>query len=812
MKKLVRSISGKIGQAAGLRQPEEVPPPPIEKPQPVYHIDSPQQGLTPKKDVIVSGWLVPAKDTHVAAMRIHNGGRHYRLPYGLLRADVADMHPHLDRTAAERSGFYKKISYVDGPLAIEIDYGEGFETLHSVDMRYSSEMLVDMLYNPDLGERWAEHQNLLENNKQYFYEEAPIENYERQPADPRLVAFYLPQFHPIAVNDKAWGTGFTEWTNVAAAMPRFVGHQQPLLPRDLGFYDLRLVETMKQQILLAKQHGIYGFCFYYYWFSGQKLLEQPLETFLGHKEWDFHFSICWANENWTKKWDGRDQETIVSQKYGRGDPLAFITDVESILLDPRYIRDNGKPVLTVFRAEDLKNPAGYVKVWREYFRKRHNQELQLVAIRAFNDNDPRSYGFDAGLDFAPQTAFFKKALFEAGEFPTVDVGNTLLDIHFQGQVTDYRKVALNQKLYETFDYPTYKSVTPSWDNDARRKGKGFVLYHSSPDLYAQWLDRVLRIETAQKESPLVFLNAWNEWAEGAMLEPSLHYGRAVLNRTTEILAKHSATTANRQRFPQYHIYRAPQTKLAVVVHAFYAEEWPYLQRQLSALGDVAYDLFVTINQENKQLATDIKKYKSDAHTYVVPNRGRDVLPFVWLGRRLEEVGYTYVLKLHTKKSQHRSDGKHWLQDLVGNLLPNESVVTKVLDRLEKGAALIGPTGHYVSLDRYMGANAHMLQQLLTSTSGAAKAKEILSQPSDYGYFAGTMFWARLDALKPLLDLHLLPEDFDPERRQIDATLAHATERLLSLLPIIQEKTIYQVDAQGLQPCPEVGTEEYQYAP
>lgn len=627
------------------------------------------------------------------------------------------------------------------------------------------------------------------------------------------MAMYLPQFHPFEENDKAWGRGFTEWNNVTTGQPRFIGHLQPILPKDLGFYDLRYEPKILEQIELAKKYGIYGFCFYYYWFSGRKIMDKPIESFISHKDWDFNFAICWANENWTKRWDGRDDEIIIAQEYKEDDPLTFIKDVEHILLDERYITEDGKPVLMVYRASELKDPSAYTKTWRRYFKEKHNKELQLVAFLSFDNQDPRDYGFDVALDFAPLSSFFKNHLFDNNSFPFVDVGNKLLDINFDGVVADYRRLAINEKLSMAYEFPVYHCVTPSWDNDARKKGKGFIFQHSNPDLYAEWLKRLIVEEQKVKDAPLIFINAWNEWAEGAILEPSMHLGHASLNRTAEVLAGASHNKENATNFPSYGLRKSPSVRLAVVVHLYYVDVWPDIKKRLETI-DEPYDLFVTLNGRDKDFNVTLSDKKIKIYSYILPNRGRDVLPFLFVLRRIQAAGYEYVLKLHSKKSPHRSDGSSWFEEVLDSLLPDTATVKSIYQHLEQpDTGMIGPKHHLVSLKRHMGSNAHILKHLLSRVYNGHIAEKVIAQPEKYPYFGGTMFWARLDALEGILKLQLMPDDFQSEHGQIDGTTAHAIERMLGAVCKLDDKKLYEVDGQGVHVFDrEEITEKYKYAP
>jgi lipopolysaccharide biosynthesis protein len=338
----------------------------------------------------------------------------------------------------------------------------------------------------------------------------------------RLIAFYLPQFHPIPENDAWWGKGFTEWTNVARARPLFRGHYQPHLPADLGFYDLRLPETRQAQADLAREYGIHGFCYYHYWFNGKRLLERPFAEVLASGKPDFPFCLCWANENWTRRWDGHDEEILVAQEYCEEDDKKHIHWLVDAFRDERYIRVGGKPLFLVYRANDLPDPSRTVSVWREQARKRGIGEIFLCRVESFagERDDPAKIGFDTAVEFQPDWCHFGPARHRGAN-----------------EVYDYASVLERMLRNEAPGYTRFPCVMPSWDNAARRRSGATILHGSTPQLYQQWLMRVLRTSAQSKGADgIVFLNAWNEWGEGNHLEPCQRWGRAYLEATRAALA------------------------------------------------------------------------------------------------------------------------------------------------------------------------------------------------------------------------------------------------------------------------------------
>ena len=347
----------------------------------------------------------------------------------------------------------------------------------------------------------------------------------------KLIAFYLPQFHPIPENDEWWGKGFTEWTNVARATPQFVGHYQPRLPGELGFYDLRVIEVQRRQVELAKKYGIFGFCFHYYWFGGKRLLDLPLKQFLDTPRVDFPFCLCWANENWTRRWDGLDNEVLVAQAHSPEDDLAFMESIEPALRDGRYIRVNGRPLLVVYRPSLLPNPRETTQRWRDYCATKKLGDLYLAAPQAFETVDPTSLGFDAALEFPPHKL--------AQGAPVLNGQMEIVNPDYQGSILDYFYLVESAKKVRRGTFTLFRGVCPSWDNEARKPGRGITYQNSTPDLYQNWLAEACRYAASEpdRDKRLVFINAWNEWSEGAYLEPDRRYGYAYLQATANALER-----------------------------------------------------------------------------------------------------------------------------------------------------------------------------------------------------------------------------------------------------------------------------------
>lgn len=571
----------------------------------------------------------------------------------------------------------------------------------------------------------------------------------------QVIAFYLPQFHAIPENDAWWGKGFTEWRNVTRALPQFEGHDQPRLPGDLGFYDLRTPGVMREQAALAREHGVGGFCFYFYWFDGRTLLEEPLRQWLADDTIEQPFCLCWANENWSRRWDGRADEILVGQNHSEQDDLAFISHVSDYLRDARYIRVDGKPLLLVYRPGLLPDAKATAARWRSWCRDNGVGEIFIAYTQSFDRADPSAFGFDAAVEFPPNLS----------TPANITAAQHLVNSEFRGQVLDWRELADDYTARPMPTYPLFPGVNCGWDNEARRSGRGRVFLHASPRRYRDWLRSTVerRLADVPQSDRLVFVNAWNEWAEGAVLEPDTRLGHAWLQATRDAL------------LPPANAGPRGAGAACVIIHAWYVEA---LDAVLASpvLDDPAIRLIVTTSFDKERAVRDALAARGTrAEVALFENRGRDILPFLHVAGRLLDEGEQVVLKLHTKQSRHLENGERWREELVQRLASasrHESIRKAFDDDARLG--LVAPEGHLLPVQSYLGANGPHLDYLHTRLGLRRPLDEAAS------FASGSMFWVRLEALRPLLDAHLDTWEFEDEAGQIDGTFAHAIERVFAL--------------------------------
>ncbi len=362
--------------------------------------------------------------------------------------------------------------------------------------------------------------SLLQHSKGQSEEFVPITDkpYVFNPSLPKLLAYYLPQFHAIPLNDKNFGKGFTEWSNVARSVPLFEGHHQPQIPYDVGFYDLSHVDVMYRQVELAKMYGISGFCFYYYWFSGQPILEKPLHNWLNHKDLDMDYCFFWANESWTNTWWGGQNELLIEQKYLPGEERSFVKDLLPFFEDSRYIKINNRPLLIVYKPWLLSRERfiEYFDGVRQGVKKAGFDDLYLVNVENFS-NSVEQWGFDAAVEFFPMGIENKSKTFV----------NRKVLADSKLQTWSLEPFLKNKDYLYPSNHKVFKSIFATWDNSARTAFKKAFRYEGiTPETFTVWLNDIIKYtkENNSDQEQYIFINAWNEWAEGAHLEPDVRYG------------------------------------------------------------------------------------------------------------------------------------------------------------------------------------------------------------------------------------------------------------------------------------------------
>lgn len=344
------------------------------------------------------------------------------------------------------------------------------------------------------------------------------------------IAFYLPQFHPIAENNEWWGEGFTEWTNVAKAKSLFKTHIQPRIPSDLGFYDLRLPEAREAQAQLATHYGLHGFCYYHYWFHGRRLLERPINDLLNSTRPDFPFCLCWANESWSRRWVGDDKQVLIHQTYSFDDDINHGSYLADVFSDSRYIKLDGKPLFLIYRPSSLPNPLESLARLAAGCKAKGILRPYFVAVDAHHVGyDYRQVGFDDILAFSPQLGVSSPDAFTDERSLTKLLRNLRLGIRSSKLKVFDELEERNKMAALSRPFPVIPSCFVSWDNSPRRGREGIIYTNSSPHLFqASLADACVKAKEHPNQHSLVFINAWNEWAEGNYLEPDLDHGHAYL--------------------------------------------------------------------------------------------------------------------------------------------------------------------------------------------------------------------------------------------------------------------------------------------
>jgi lipopolysaccharide biosynthesis protein len=570
------------------------------------------------------------------------------------------------------------------------------------------------------------------------------------------IAFYFPQFHPFPENDLFWGKGFTEWANISKTVPLFVNHNQPRLPGELGFYDTRLNEVLRDQIRIAKNYGIHGFCFHHYWFMGRKVMRAPYNHILSDPTLDIPFCLHWANEPWTVRWDGLSKSgVLLDQIHTPEDDIAFIKDIEPALKDKRYIKIDGKPLLIIYRPSLFPDIKSTVMRWNKYCQEQGIGQLYLATMQTSFEGmvDPKQYGFDAAIEYPPHNT------------PLDDIKDTMQLFYptFNGHVFDYKQALQNTIKKSTPPYTWFRGVLPDWDCSPRRLNSD-IMVNSNPTLYQAWLSSHCKYTKQHRidNERYIFINAWNEWAEGAYLEPDRKWGFNYLQST-------------------YNALKHFDRRIAVVAHIFHEDLLDEFINYFSNIPQI-FDLYISTKPSAVSLIRKKCEVLSLAHKIDVRatvNKGRDIGPLLVEFKDVYR-DYDYVCFVHSKKNQmYQNQSEKWRKYLLDNLMGNSDTVNSIWDQFRKDSKL-----GFVYPAPFPPIKSMMVwgSNLNKATKLAFKLQIKLNKQIVPEYPAGSMFWFRPHALQPLLNLHLGYDDFEPgSERMNDGTLAHAIERLFCLV-------------------------------
>ena len=405
----------------------------------------------------------------------------------------------------------------------------------------------------------------------------------------KVISLYLPQFHVIEENNKFWGKGFTEWTNVKKSKPKFIGHHQPRIPGDffgyLGYYDLTDIKSIEKQIKLAKSHGIYGFGIYYYWFSGKKLLEKPIDLFLKNSYLNFNFLLIWANENWSKRWNGEDKEILIKQEYKENDPYNFIKDIKKYIKDKRYIKIDNKPVIGLYEPRSIPNLKKTITIWRETSRELGVGEIFILI--SINNNKLQNLQnlklFNAAYEFPPRHSFNNNRSLNRKTF----IYSELL----------YKSNYFNDSNINFNSFPFFRGSMVEWDNCPRIQKCSIFNYYSPEQFYI--FNKIIvdwTLKHYNNDLRFIFINAWNEWGEGSYLEPDSKYGYASLNSLSKAIFNISYSEITDS---------IGENRIAVILHIFNEDSIKEIINKINNIPYI-YDLFIYIDK--KINIDNIKKY------------------------------------------------------------------------------------------------------------------------------------------------------------------------------------------------------------
>ena len=619
-----------------------------------------------------------------------------------------------------------------------------------------------------------------------FEEALPIDLAGVSPGAVRILAFFLPQFHRDAVNEQAWGRGFTEWRNVTKARPLFAAHQQPKLPADLGFYNLTNPDAWREQQELASRFGVEGFVLYHYWFAGVCPLEASLRTLLAHPEIDQRFCLCWANESWTRRWDGGNEEVILGQDYAGESPELLADYLLPFLRDSRCIRDGDRPLYLVYRPDALPDPADFLGRLRAQLRS-HGLEISLGRVLSFraDPQDALAGLFDFAVQFPVHGSHGQvnpcvatkplREVFDPLQLTKTSVMNYIAWAHEQARC--YQQLLVGS----AGGVPVFPTVMPDFDNTARRGNRGGTLFvnHRS-HAFREWTEAVLqmvrRINFVKQRrfvrQPFLFLASWNEWAEGSVMEPSLQLGYHHLNELYRACVvtdpeREEMLQASRLGFRRRH-------SDALVYHLYYPDLVHEAARTLKRCVG-RFDVYLSVSSliSAPHLHQLVDACDGNVLISQFPNCGYDIYPLL---RMITDPDlqlcdhYRWILKLHSKRSDHRSDGNQWseaLQDALCDLDLND---------IHPQVGMVMPEMSTLRVADFVGSNSKELRVILRLLNVPESALQ-------RGHFAaGSMYLMRTDCFVAFQrQLPKLVELLSEEGYRVDGSYAHAIERCMQFL-------------------------------
>ena len=605
-------------------------------------------------------------------------------------------------------------------------------------------------------------ENIEIDNKIFLYEKNI--NYSNLTTDIKTIALYLPQFHSIKENDKWWGKGFTEWTNVKDSKPLYKGHHQPRIPGDslnyLGYYELINLEVIQKQINLAKSHGVYGFGIYYYWFSGRRLLESPLDLFLINKNLDFKFLLIWANENWTRRWNGLNKKILIKQEYNDNDPINFIIDIKKYLIDKRYIKINEKPIIGLYEPKNIPNLKKIISQWREESIKLGIGEIFILVT--LNNNTYEEFKkiglFNGVYEFSPRDSFNCKIKYSKNLLYTA---------------TLYKNINF---INATDDFPLFRGSMLEFDNSPRIKNSPNIFENYSPEQFYLINKKIIEWtrEHYNINNRFIFINAWNEWGEGAYLEPDEKYGYASINSLSKALFDKDYKDIN-FNFEEFNI----RPIIAIQAHIFYIDLLNEIIVKINNIP-VKFDLFISTDSlfKKNNIQNYIKQYSkaSNINVIIIENIGRDVLPLLIQMKNVIK-NYKYLCHIHTKKTMYTNIGNDWRNYLLENLLGNQKIISEILSDFENNEKLgfIFPENYYKVLFQFgiqfiNRNNKSIIIHLLKKYFHKFRIGKKLEFP------AGNMFWARVKAIYQIFN-EKYEKNLPIEIGQKDGTIMHGIERI-----------------------------------